>query len=148
MKKRSFILVALASISFTLAVPLTLNTTSSPITYAKSTKRIAGKTVAKAIKKTPDLNPTASVRKYPAYIYDKYWQVFDRWYNVQPMSAPGVFKKHTASVYVANQSLKSYTYAAMQNWNKALKVKAFKLGTKAHHTITVGFKNAGTGEGS
>lgn len=50
-KKRSFILVALASISFTLAVPLTLNTTSSPITYAKSTKRIAGKTVAKAIKK-------------------------------------------------------------------------------------------------
>ncbi len=64
------------------------------------------------------------------------------------MSAPGVFKKHTARVYVANKALKSYTYAAMNNWNKALKVKAFKVGTKAHHTMTVGFKNAGTGDGS
>lgn len=148
MKKSTFILVAFASVSFALAVPPALNTTSSPTTYAKSTKQIAGKTVAKAIKKTPDLNPTSSVRQYPAYIYDKYWQVFDRWYNVQPMSAPGIFKNHTAKVYVANQSLKSSTYAAMQNWNEALKVKAFKPGTKSNHTITVGFKNAGTGEGS
>ncbi len=147
-EKSSFFLVALASVSFALTVPLTVNTTSSPITYAKSTKRVAGKAVAKAIRRSPDLNPTASVRKYPAYIYDKYWKVFDRWYNVQPMSAPGVFKKHTARVYVANKALKSYTYAAMNNWNKALKVKAFKVGTKAHHTMTVGFKNAGTGDGS
>lgn len=149
MKKRSFILVAVASIAFALSVPITLDTPTTSVTYAKSTKRIAGKTVAKAIKSTPDLNPTSSVRKYPAYIYDKYWKVFDRWYNVQPMSEPGTFNsKHTAKVYVANKALKSYTYTAMQNWNKALKVKAFKLGTKSNHTITVGFKNAGTGEGS
>lgn len=146
MKKRSFILAAVASATFALAVPLTLNMPQSPITYAKSTQRIAGKTVAKAIKSTPDLNPTSSVRKYPAYIYDKYWQVFDRWYNVQPMSAQGIFKNHTAKVYVANQSLKSYTYAAMQNWNKALKTKAFKLGTKADHTITVALKMLGPGK--
>ncbi|MDN6596523.1 MAG: peptidase M10, partial [Lentilactobacillus parabuchneri] len=148
MKKRSFMITALASVTVALAMPLAVSTPASPITYAKSTKKVAGKTVAKAIRSTPDLNPTASVRKFPASVYDKYWQVFDRWYNVQPMSQPGTFKNHTAKVYVANKALESYTYAAMQNWNKALKVKAFKLGTKANHTITVGFKNAGTGEGS
>lgn len=148
MKKKSFMITALASVTVALAMPLAVSTPASPITYAKSTKKVAGKTVAKAIRSTPDLNPTASVRKFPASVYDKYWQVFDRWYNVQPMSQPGTFKNHTAKVYVANKALESYTYAAMQNWNKALKVKAFKLGTKANHTITVGFKNAGTGEGS
>lgn len=36
MKKRSFILAAVASATFALAVPLTLNMPQSPITYANS----------------------------------------------------------------------------------------------------------------
>ncbi|PAL01077.1 peptidase M10 [Lentilactobacillus parakefiri] len=148
MKKRNLLLVALASVLFALAAPLTIDTASSPITYAKSTKKVTGHTVAKAIKSTPDLNPTASVRKFPTSVYDKYWQTFDCWYNVEAMSRPGTFKNHTASIYISNKTLRPYAAAAIQNWNQALNTKVFKLGTQASHTITVNFKHAGTGTGS
>ncbi len=65
MKKRSFMITALASVTVALAMPLAVSTPASPITYAKSTKKVAGKTVAKAIRSTPDLNPLQVFANFP-----------------------------------------------------------------------------------
>lgn len=143
MTKKSLIAAVLASLTFATALPATFLSSPAQPTYASSAKAAAGSTVARAVKKTGDLNPSSSVQHFSKATYTKYSAYFDKQYNVDRMNKSSVFTKHRATVYTPSSQLRGYLAASMKTWNKSLGATVFATGTKAHHTITVNFGTGG-----
>lgn len=144
--KRSLLLIGLTAVLAAPFVSTPTNPTSAVTVAAKTTKSVNRQTLAKAIKQTPDLNPTSSVRHFSFRTYYSYFTLFNKNYNVQRMSKPTVFKHHQATVYVPSAELREtgYVTAAIKNWNVALGTKVFRIGTATNHTITVNMKDGPT----
>ena len=144
--KRSLLLIGLTAVLAAPFVSTSTNPTSAVTAAAKTTKSVNRQTLAKAIKRTPDLNKTSSVRHFSFRTYYSYFTLFNKNYNVQRMSKPTVFKHHQATVYVPSAELREtgYVTAAIKNWNVALGTKVFRIGTATNHTITVNMKDGPT----
>ncbi|GHP13085.1 hypothetical protein YK48G_05100 [Lentilactobacillus fungorum] len=145
--KKTILTAALAAL---LTTPIVTTSQLTPFEPVSSTtaaaKTVSRKTVTKAIKSTPDLNPTSKVRHFATKIYVAYYALFNKNYNVERMSKPGVFKHHQATIYIPSDQLKKsgFVTAAMKNWNTALGTTVFRLGTAKNHTITVALKQGPT----
>ncbi|GAY73826.1 matrixin family metalloprotease [Lentilactobacillus kosonis] len=101
------------------------------------TKVTSKKSLEQLIKATTDLQPSASVLSLSSTVYNKYQSTFNKEYNVGDYASDGVFKNHTASVYVADSSLMQPVAMAIAKWNSALGKQVFTMGTQNNHTITV-----------
>ncbi len=145
MFKKPFIAAVLAALTLVAAVLVTFSDSLAPLAAAKTTSTAHKATVASAVNNAPNLNPTRSVRSFSKGTYTAYANYFDREYNVSRMSKPTVFNhQNQARVYTASPELKDYLAVSMKTWNKALGETVFVSGTKANHTIKVGFGTGGT----
>lgn len=140
MKKKRLLASLLASLTVATALPFSLGSHFQTQAYAKTT---AKKTVISRIQKTPDLNPTSSVRSFSKATYSQYKTTFNKEYNVDLMSKPSVFNHHQALVYTASPQLRKYLSVSMKTWNQALGTTVFKTGTSTNYTIRVGFGTGG-----
>ncbi|MCT3400669.1 matrixin family metalloprotease [Lentilactobacillus hilgardii] len=140
MKKKRLLASLLASLTVATALPFSLGSHFQTQAYAKTT---AKKTVISRIQKTPDLNPTSSVRSFSKATYSQYKTTFNKEYNVDLMSKPSVFNHHQALVYTASPQLRKYLSVSIKTWNQALGTTVFKTGTSTNYTIRVGFGTGG-----
>lgn len=140
MTKKHLLAGLLASLTIAAALPITFGAAFQSPAYAKTATKA---TVISRIKKTPDLNPTSSVRAFSKTTYQQYKATFNKDYNVDKMSPSSVFNHHQALVYTASPTLRKYLAVSMQTWNHALGRTVFKTGTSNNYTIRVGFGTGG-----
>ncbi|MFD1124258.1 matrixin family metalloprotease [Lentilactobacillus raoultii] len=139
MKHKRLVTSLLTSLAIVTTLPISATVFQAPV-VAKTTAKA---TVISKIKKTPDLNPTSSVRSFSSSTYQRYQSTFNKEYNVDQMSLTGVFRQHHAWVYTASPQLRKYLTVSMKTWNHALGSAVFKTGTSHHYTIRVGFGTGG-----
>lgn len=100
---------------------------------------ISEKATVKLINQAPDMDPDRTILTLKPADYKTNEKLFDTAYNVFSFSPRVMFKKHTATIYVADHQLRPLTKAAIQKWNTALKFPVFKMGTSKTQTLSIRF---------
>lgn len=100
---------------------------------------ISEKATVKLINQAPDMDPDRTILTLKPADYKTNEKLFDTAYNVFSFSPRTMFKKHTATIYVADHQLRPLTKAAIQKWNTALKFPVFKMGTSKTQTLSIRF---------